>query len=97
VSYSTDANLFNSTNAVTGPLSNPVAARPTLHEVVQGASSVELSWLAPEGVYVLQQNSGFTPQDWVPAFGSTYSSGRNVLVVGFDPFAESQFFRLISQ
>ncbi len=98
VSYSSDANLFNAANAVTSPMSNPIAERTALHETVRGIDTVELSWLASEGAYVVQATPTFAPFDWLESIGDrTYVSGRNLLLVSFDPFADAQFFRLISQ
>ena len=98
-SYSTDPALFNGTNAVTSPMSNPISARPSIAISLQLPTGVELSWLGPDGAYKAQINNNVGDTGgWAPVGPSTYTGGRNVIITGFDPFPETiVFYRLINQ
>jgi hypothetical protein len=100
-SYSQIAALFNGTNAVTSPMSNPISARPTLKVAVDLSAgtlgTVTLSWLAAEGIYelFLSNNLG-NPDGWISVFGEVYTGGRNVATLEFDPFSDAVFYKLVA-
>ncbi len=97
VSYSQQAGLFNGTNAITSPMSNPVAARPVLSIAVQVGGDVVLSWFAPEGLFTVEPNNNLAdPNGWFPLGTGTYFGGRNIVTLGHDPFLDT-FFRLVSR
>ncbi len=98
VTYSKEDRLFNADSAVTGPLSLPVASRPTLlMSYPPGSSQLELSWIAPAGVFTAQSNEVVDYVNWIEILGESYSDGRNVLPVQIDLFSPNQFYRLISR
>jgi hypothetical protein len=94
-SYSAIPGLFNATNAVTSPLSNPISARPTIRMALLGDGNVELSWLAAEGAYWFEFNGDLNdPGGWFPVGPGTYFGGRNIGTLPFDTVSEAVFFRL---
>jgi len=99
VSYSAIPGLFNATNAVTSPMSNPISARPTLGislHVMEGSGVVELSWLAPEGLYEAESKDDLNDTGpGFPILGADYTGGRNIVQTAFDPFALGVFFQLV--
>jgi hypothetical protein len=93
-SYSQDPAVFNGTNAVTTPMSNPISARPTVRMAVVGGN-VELSWLAAEGAYWFEFNSDLNdPGGWFPVGPGTYFGGRNIGTLPFDTLGTAVFFRV---
>jgi len=63
------------------------------------ATSVELTWIAPEGAFIPRVNARVDdPANWFDLTDPpTYDHGRNALLLMIDPFADAQFFQLISQ
>ena len=99
VSYSQDAGSFNVERAVTSPMSNPVADRPTLVLRFPSPSQLELSWLGPQGAFLPQFSETLSHPQWSELFVFTesYSAGRDVVMMDVDPFVSIEFFRLISR
>jgi hypothetical protein len=99
VTYSKEPAASNVGQAVTGPMSAPLARRPSLSiRINPGTSMVELSWLAPDNAFVVQQNTGFDPVGWIEFYPHTYTAGRNTTEVPLDTFPSVKYFyRLISQ
>ena len=52
--------------------------------------------MAAEGVFQLQSNKGFAPNNWTAVPGAVYTAGRNVIAVPVDLLSTSLFFRLIA-
>jgi hypothetical protein len=98
VTYSKEAAASNVSLAVTGPPSNPISRRPTLHvDSYTPGNKIVLSWLAYDGAYRVQHRQLFNMDPWQDFTGHTYTGGRNIAEVGVDPFTDTQFYRLISQ
>jgi hypothetical protein len=99
VTYSTSAAVSEVGAAVTSPMALPIAARPGLQIQSNGPGSLLISWLANEGAYQVQQNEFLDHVNWAEIFGAppTYMQGRNILEMMIDPFADTQFFRLLAQ
>lgn len=82
--------------SVTSPMSNPISVRPTLGIALVGVTAVELSWLAPENLFIVESTEGslgfggFYPEGTLQNF-----AGRNIFTVSYDAFASSAFFRLV--
>jgi hypothetical protein len=96
-SYSSIPGLFNATNAVTSPMSNPISALPTLSISLEVLANATISWLGPEGVYRLEVGNDLNdPGTWFPIGTGVYTGGRNVVENAHDPFSPGVFFRLIS-
>ncbi|HMJ65293.1 MAG TPA: hypothetical protein VK615_08065, partial [Candidatus Binatia bacterium] len=95
---SQDALVSNAGAAATGPAAWPVSRRPELKIRVLGQTT-ELSWLAPENAFTVQNNGSLNPPDWAYILGgtTTYTSGRNIMEIQFDTFANMLVYRLISQ
>jgi hypothetical protein len=97
VSYSAIPGLFNATNAVTSPMSNPISARPMLSISLEVLVNATLSWLGPEGAFRLEfSNDMNDPGGWFPLGTGIYTGGRNTVLNAHDPFSPAVFFRLIS-
>jgi hypothetical protein len=97
VTYSTDATASNAGLSVTSPMSNPVAAQPSLGISLQLLGNAELSWLAPEGAFRLELSNELNdPGSWFPLGTGTYTGGRNIVQNAHDPFSPGVFFRLIN-
>jgi hypothetical protein len=98
VTHSQDALVSNAGAAATGPAAWPVSPRPELKIRVLGQTT-ELSWLAPENAFAVQNNGTLNPPDWAYVLGGaiTYASGRNIMEIQFDTFANVLVYRLISQ
>jgi hypothetical protein len=98
VTYSKDAAISNAGRAITGPPAYPISRLPKL-EIHIRDRTVELSWLGKDGAFILQQNSGFAPGEWIEPFDTTlsYASGRNFATMPFDDFAAFLVHRLISR
>ena len=99
VTFSSGSSGFSATNSVTSPLSNPVASRPTLKLVQSPADAgaiSQLSWLAPDGRFLLQLNPTSISQEpeWFEILDHTYTGGRNVITL--PGVADVVFFRLIT-
>jgi len=98
VTYSTQDRLFNADQAITGPMSNPLASRPTLlMSYLPDLQQLELSWLAQPNGFGVQASEALVGSDWLRIPGDSYSGGRNILQTQMDPFSPIQFYRLISQ
>jgi hypothetical protein len=98
-SYSSIAGSFNATNAVTSPMSNPVAAKTTLSIKVDVSTfTTELSWLGAPDIYTPQINNFVGDNTgWGPfLFNSTHARGRTVVTTAYDSFEPAVFYRLIS-
>lgn len=96
-SYSAIPGLFNATNAVTSPMSNPISARPTLSISLEVLGNATLSWLAPEGLFRLEFGNDLNDLgSWFPLGTGTYTGGRNVVPNPHDPFSPGVFFRLVA-
>lgn len=94
-SYSSIPGLFNATNAVTSPMSNPISTQPELRLSFLGGTTMEVSWISPEGIYVVEQNAELAPVNWFPLTETpSHFGGRNILLTQYDPFALALFFRL---
>jgi hypothetical protein len=97
VTYSTDAGAANAGLAVTSPMSNPIAARPTLAISLELLGNATLSWIAPEGAFQLEFGNNLNdPSDWFPLGTGVYTGGRNIVLNAHDVFSPGVFFRLIS-
>jgi hypothetical protein len=95
--YSAIPALFNATNAVTSPMSNPISARPTLSISLEPLVNATLSWLAPDGAFRLEFSNDLNdPGGWFPLGTGTYTGGRNTVLNAHDPFSPGVFFRLIN-
>jgi len=95
--YSTDAGAANAGLAVTSPMSNPIAARPSLAIAVQVLGNAELSWLAPEAVFTLEFNNDLNDTaGWFPLGTGAYTGGRNIVLHPHDPFSPAVFYRLVA-
>jgi hypothetical protein len=99
VTYSADADVANTGRAVTSPMSNPISVRPTLTiAVFPDTFVVELSWLAPNGLYVVESTESLDAFLGFLAIGtSQYAAGRNIFTLPLDPFAVGTYFRLLTQ
>src|SRR6185503_11728152 len=93
VTYSQEAGAQNAGTAVTGPVSNPVARRPTLFTYT-APDHLELSWPAAEGTFTLQANDSLGTTSWTDVQGVTHTDGNNIIPV---EATGNRFFRLISQ
>ncbi len=97
VTYSTHDRLFNAGQAITGPMSNPLAGEPTLLMTYSpDLQQLELSWLALPDAFTAQVTDALGFGGWSGIPGGSYSDGRNVLQVQMDPTLSKQFYRLIS-
>jgi hypothetical protein len=98
-SYSQSATLFNGTNAVTSPMSNPISTNIVMGIRVTAPLQVELSWIAPEGLFLPEWVGSFGGVDsWFPVPGpTTYNGGRNIIPFTLDAFIDTFFFRLVPQ
>jgi hypothetical protein len=98
-SYSQSATLFTGTNAVTSPMSNPITTNIVMGIRVTAPFQVELSWIAPEGLFIPEVvNTLGDGDDWLPVVDpTTYVDGRNLTSYTVDVFNGIAFFRLVPQ
>ncbi len=94
VTYSETASA-EAGHAVTSPMSNPVAQRPTLRFSMLPADVMEFWWFGPQGKSMIEINDDLnTPDNWFAPFGESYAGGRIWIQLPFDLTAPMKFFRV---
>jgi hypothetical protein len=97
VTYSQQDGLYNAGSAVTSPMAAPVAAQPTvLMQITPDGANVEVSWLAPASTFFAEFTDSLLPASWLDMHGETYTDGRNVLLLPYDPTSQTTFYRVVS-